>query len=166
MKKILVVAVTVGGGLWWNLVGGRTITEENVHDYYRSQIEATLQRQPDGLCDLLSEDFQLDMEVFTSQGTRQVSRNKQEMCHDFTRTYAAIQEFGDRMGGLAQIDYSLHTDNIQIADDSKSVTIEASYTFDMAGSRVTGTTTDTLIRRNGKTLLLRREGIESMKGDA
>jgi hypothetical protein len=47
MKKVLVIAVAVGGGLWWNLVGGRAITEANVHDYYRSQIEATLQRQPE-----------------------------------------------------------------------------------------------------------------------
>ncbi|HEY0634933.1 MAG TPA: hypothetical protein VGE00_06090 [Gammaproteobacteria bacterium] len=166
MKRIFVIAVAVGVGLWWNLVGGRTITEANVHDYYRSQIEATLQRQPEGLCDLLSEEFQLDMKIFTSRGTMQVSRNKQEMCHDFTRTYAAIQDFGDRMGGIAQLDYSLHTDDIQIADDRKSVTIEASYTFDVAGSRMTGTTTDTLIRRNGKTLLLRRTGVESMKGGA
>jgi hypothetical protein len=165
MKKIFVIAVVVAG-LWWNLVGGRTITEADVHNYYRSQIEATLQRQPEDLCDLLSEDFQLDMEIFTPQGAMQVNRNKQEMCHDFTKTYAAIQDFGDRMGGLAQLDYSLHTDDIQIADDMKSVTIEASYTFDVAGLRVTGTTTDTLIRRNGKTLLLHRTGVESMKGGA
>lgn len=164
MKKILIVTIILGAGLWWNLVGGRTISEADIDEYYQNETKATLQRNPDELCGLLAEDFQLEVEVFSSQGKIQVSYNREEMCEHFTKTYESIQTIGERLGGMAQLDFSRNVDDVTIAEDKKSASVEASYTFNVAGSvvKLNGATTDTLIRRNGKTLLLHRTGTETM----
>jgi hypothetical protein len=64
------------------------------------------------------------------------------------------------MGGMLQLDSSYKINSVAIQPDSKSATVDFSSSLDVAGTimNIRSRSTDTLIRRNGKVLMLRTEG--------
>jgi hypothetical protein len=64
------------------------------------------------------------------------------------------------MGGMLQLDYNYQIQKITISSDKKSAVVETSFTLNIAGSLMNfnASSVDTLIRRNGKVMLLRSEG--------
>ncbi len=71
-----------------------------------------------------------------------------------------MDKIGQSMGGMLQIDYNHEILEIRLADDARSAIVETRFTLDLGGSiiNVSGTATDTLIRRNGKVRVQRTEG--------
>ncbi|MCL7421984.1 MAG: hypothetical protein M8364_13880 [Methylobacter sp.] len=74
--------------------------------------------------------------------------------------YKSFDDLGDKMGGILQLDYGYSIHKIDISPDSKSAVVDVSFSLDVAGSimNIRSRSTDTLIRRNGKMLMLRSEG--------
>ena len=57
MRKFVLLAILAGAG-WWHFIGGRTIDETHVQQFYQDLEHATLSRDPQALCKLLDNDFQ------------------------------------------------------------------------------------------------------------
>lgn len=154
MKKILLV-VLLAIGAWWYFVGGRTLSEEAVRDFYRLQEHATLSRDPAALCSLLDKEFAASG-MTTSGGSH---ADKGQTCDGYHAMYQGFESLGEKMGGILQLDYGYDIHSIQLSPNKKSATVDISYSLDVAGSimNIRSRATETLIRRNGKILMLRSE---------
>jgi hypothetical protein len=73
--------------------------------------------------------------------------------------YAVWAELGAKMGGMLQLDSDYAIDEIAISSDGKTATVELHTSLDVGGSimKLHSRSTDTLIRRNGKVLMLHSE---------
>jgi hypothetical protein len=73
--------------------------------------------------------------------------------------YAVWAELGAKMGGMLQLDSDYAIDEIAISSDGKTATVELHTSLDVGGSimKLRSRSTDTLIRRNGKVLMLHSE---------
>jgi hypothetical protein len=68
------------------------------------------------------------------------------------------------MGGMLQLDSSYKINSIEIQPDGKSALVDYTSSLDVAGTimNIRSRSTDTLIRRNGKVLMLRSDGTGSV----
>ncbi len=162
--KILLVIVAIAIGAWWYFVGGRKLAEADVRGFYQAHEAATLSRQPDELCALLADGFEASGSVAMGGASLASSQTKNQTCDGYRDLYAAWEKLGEKMGGTVQLDSNYEVSNIKIAADGKSAIAEVSSSLDVAGSimNIKSRTKDTLIRRNGKVLLLRTEGAGSV----
>jgi hypothetical protein len=163
MKAILLLIVLAGTG-WWYFVGSRTISEGQVTGFYQAQQAATLERKPDVLCALLADDFSSSGSVALAGHSRSESVTKPQLCESYVDMYAAWDKLGAAMGGEVQLDSHYDIHSIGIAPDRKSATVDISMSLDVAGNltNLRSRSTETLVRRNGKVLLLRSEGSASV----
>lgn len=158
MKKI-VLFVLIAAGVWWYFVGSRTLSEEAVRSFYQQQEIATLSRDPERLCALLDEDFQATG-IGASGSSRNGEADKTQTCNGYREMYQSFEALGDKMGGILQLDYSYTLHNIELASDKKSATVDVSYSLDVAGSimNIQVRSTETIIQKLGKPLMVRSEG--------
>jgi hypothetical protein len=165
MKK-LVLVVLIAAGAWWYFVGGRKLSEEHVNGFYRDLEMATLERKPEKLCALLSDNFESAGTVTVAGQSHKEEQNRTQTCEGYRKLYETFQKLGEKMGGMVQLDsdYTIHS--IAISTDSKSATVDISSSLNVAGSlmKIRSRSTDTLIRKNGKVLLRRSEGQGSIAG--
>ncbi|MBM5572131.1 MULTISPECIES: hypothetical protein [Deefgea] len=160
LKLGLFALMLVAGG-WWFFVGGKQISEEQVHQFYADYEAATLSRNPEKLCAFLAEDFKSSAQIsLGGLASAEGEGNKAETCSGMKELYTTFETLGEKMGGILQLDSSYEIHSIKIAADKKSAEVEISSSLDVAGSimNIKSKTTDTLIRRNGKVLLLRSKG--------
>ena len=159
MRKFVLLAILAGAG-WWHFIGGRTIDEAHVQQFYQDLEHATLSRDPQALCGLLDNDFQ-SVGTISMGGRREtVSQDKEQACQAYDEMYQNFALLGDKMGGMLQLDSSYKINSVAIQPDSKSATVDFSSSLDVAGTimNIRSRSTDTLIRRNGKVLMLHTEG--------
>jgi hypothetical protein len=159
MRKFLLLAILAGAG-WWYFIGGRTISEAHVERFYQDLEHATLSRDPQALCALLDEDFQ-SVGTISMGGRREtVEQDKAQACEAYVEMYKNFALLGDKMGGMLQLDSSYTINSVAIQPDSKTAMVDFSSSLDVAGTimNLRSRSTDTLIRRNGKVLMLRSEG--------
>lgn len=159
MKKFLMIAILAGAG-WWYFIGGRTITEAHVERFYQDLEHATLSRNPEALCALLDEDFQ-GIGTISMGGRREtVEQNKAQACQAYDEMYKNFALLGNKMGGMVQLDSGYTINSIAIKPDGKSATVDFSSSLDVAGTimNLRSRSTDILIRKNGKVLMLHSEG--------
>lgn len=151
-KILLVVALLTTAG-WWYFVASRSISVEQARDYYAQYEKAMLTRDPKAMCALLADDF---------QGSSNFGNiNKNSTCADQEKFFSTIEQLGEKMGGMMQLDSRYEIQSVALSPDKKQATVILSSELDVGGSiiNIKAQTTDTLIRRNGKVLLLRSEGI-------
>ena len=158
MRKVLLIAVLLGGA-WYYFVGARRLDDQLVREYYQQQVRATLERNPEALCNQLHADFSGTESVAVAGQRQSRSTNKEQACEAAHKTYEIIDRIGEKMGGTAQLDYNQEIEAITLSDDKKTATVESSYSLDIAGSvmQVRGSSVDTLIRSNGKVLMLKSD---------
>ena len=163
MKKLLLVAL-MAGAAWWYFAGGRKLTEAHVHTFYRNLEVATLNRQPEELCALLADDFKSTGSVSVAGQRSTGTQDKAQTCEGYRKLYASWEKLGDKMGGTLQLDSEYKVNSITLSADGKTATVDFSSTLDVAGSimNLRSRSTDTLIRRNGKVLMLRSDGAGSV----
>jgi hypothetical protein len=165
MKKIVLALALIAAG-WWFFIGSRTLTEEHVRAFYAEQERATLDRDPKALCELLASDYE-SVGTVTVAGhlSPKTTTNRKQTCAAYAALYTQFEKIGDKMGGILQLDSQYDIHDIALASNKKSATVDVSSALDVGGTimNIRGRTTDTLIRRNGKTLLLRSEGTGSIR---
>jgi hypothetical protein len=164
MKKILLVLLALAGA-WWYFVSSRTLTEERVGTFYQDMERATLDREPKAICALLAEDFETSGTVEIGGRTEESTQDRAQTCEAYVKLYDMFEKLGDKMGGLLQLDSRYEIHSIRISPDKKTATVDISTALDVAGTimNIRSRNTDTLIRRNGKVLLLRSEGKGSIR---
>jgi hypothetical protein len=166
VKKLLLLIVFIAAVAWWYFVGGRSLSEANVRDFYRAFEAATLERKPEDICSLFADDFRSTGTVAVGTQSRTDSQDKAETCESYRKLYQSWDQLGEKMGGTLQLDSNYEIHSIDIAADHKSATVDVSNSLDVAGSimNIKGRSTDTLIRRNGKVLMLHSVGSGSIGG--
>lgn len=164
MKKFLFFVILIGAASWWYLIGGRQLSEENINEFYRELELATLDRKPDAICDLLAENFESTGTMEAMGQTTTQTTNRAETCDSYAKLYESFKQLGTKTGGIVQIDAKYRIHSINITPDRKSAMVDLSHSFDVAGTvmHIRSRSTDTLIRRNGKVLMLRSEGTGRM----
>lgn len=165
MKKPILLIVLLAGGGWWYFIGGRTISEDHVNRFYQDLEVATLSRNPEALCALLAEDFETSGTVEIGGRTAHSTQNKEQACQAYIAMYENFEKLGDKMGGILQLDSNYEIHSIEIQPDRKSAIVDFSSSLDVAGTimNIRSRSTNTLIRRNGKMLMLRSEGKGSIR---
>jgi hypothetical protein len=164
MKRIVLGVALIAAG-WWYFIGGRALTEEHVRAFYEEQERATLDRDPQALCNLLARDFESVGVVTVAGHVSPKTTNRKQTCAAYAGLYAQFEKIGDKMGGILQLDSQYDIHEITLASNRKSATVDVSSALDVGGTimNIRGRSTDTLIRRNGKMLLLRSEGTGSIR---
>lgn len=73
--------------------------------------------------------------------------------------YQSFEALGEKMGGLLQLDHTYTVNSIALSADKKTAIVDVSDALDVGGSIINmkSRSLDTLIRRNGKTLMLRSD---------
>jgi Domain of unknown function (DUF4440) len=161
---LLIVVLAVVG--WYYFIGGRRISEDQLSAFYQKQTEATLSRNPEALCVLLADDFEGHSSGVVYGQRVAVTQNKEQTCDSYRQMYSGIAEIGDKLGGIAQLDYQHDIDEVSISADRKSATASVRYTLNVAGSvmRYRGRSKDILVRRAGRVLLQSSEEESSVSG--
>lgn len=164
MRKFVLLGILAGAG-WWYFIGGRTITEAHVVRFYQDLEAATLSRNPEALCALLDDKFQTVGTVEIGGRRNTSTQDKEQTCEAYADMYRNFALLGDKMGGILQLDSSYTINSVAIEPDSKKATVDYSSSLDVAGTimNIKSRSTDTLIRRNGKVLMLRSEGKGSIR---
>ena len=159
MKKLLILAAACAA-LWWYFIGGRVLDEARVRGFYEQQMHATLSRNPEALCEMLSSDYVGEVVEISLAGRVRSVQDRTQACKSIEDLYASMDKIGQSMGGMLQIDYDHEIIEIRVADDARSAVVDTRFTLDLGGSiiNVKGTATDTLVRRNGKVRVQRTEG--------
>lgn len=164
MKKVLLVGLVLAGA-WWYFVSGRQLNEERVRTFYEHMERAQLSREPQAICALFANDFESSGAVSMGGRTQQSTANRAQTCDSYVALYDNFEKLGEKMGGILQLDswYEIHS--IEISSDKKAATVDISTKLDVAGTimNIRSRSTDTLIRRNGKVLMLRSEGKGSVR---
>ncbi|WP_432722477.1 hypothetical protein R0381_001655 [Jeongeupia wiesaeckerbachi] len=151
LASLLVVAA------WWYFIGSRTISDEQARGFYTDYQNALFSREPKNLCALLADDFQ-----GISNGT--VS-NKEQACAEAVVFFKSIERIGDSMDGILQLDSDIDVRSVTVATDRRQAVVNVENTLDVGGSiiNIREKSSDTLIRRNGKVLLLKSESISHVE---
>jgi hypothetical protein len=165
MKKIFLLIVVVIAG-WWYFVGGRTLTEQHARDFYNDSDVAMLKRDPAALCALLADDFNAKGTVMVGGQHRLDDHNKSQACQSYQEFFVSLEQIGEKLGGILQIDTDYEIHSIEIAADKKSATVDISHKLDFGGSvmNMRSRSTDVLIRRNGKMLVRSSESKATIRG--
>lgn len=163
MKKLL-IAVLVAGLAGWYFVGDRKLSEQQVSAFYAELQRATLERKPDAICALLAEEFRSEATITVGTVTRTDENDKSHTCDAYRNLYATWETLGEKMGGLLQLDANHTVHSISISPDGQSATVDISTSLDVAGSLMSmrSRSTDTLVRRKGKVVMLRSVGVGSL----
>lgn len=160
MQKIILGVLLAFLG-WWFMFGSRQLDADNVDTYYFKSQKALAERKPKEMCELLDKNFLIVSTTVTAGKTSAPStQDRQQTCDGYDKMFDAWTEIGAQMGGLVQLDtdYTIH--RVQISEDKKTATVEVTSDLRVAGSlmRFRSRSTDTLIRRNGKVLMLTSKG--------
>lgn len=160
MRKLVLIAL-LGVLCWWYFIGGRTLSAAHVERFYQDLEVATLSRDPRALCSLLDNDFESSGTVVIDGHNTPTSRqDKSQACEAYDSMYDNFAKLGEKMGGILYLESRYEIKSIEISPDGKRATVDYVSSLDVGGSLMSlrSRSTDTLVRRNGKTLLLRSEG--------
>lgn len=166
MRTLILFLILVATAGWWYVVGGRKLDEDLVRDYYAQAQHATLHHDHETLCGMLSDQFTSTSQVVL--GPQRVpsrdTADKAKTCDSWRDLFASWQRLGEKMGGELQLDAGHEIHSIVLAADRKSAVVDISTQLDVAGTitNIRTRSTDQLIRRNGRVLMLRSEGTGSV----
>lgn len=158
IKKILIVAIFLVGALWyWH--ERTTLSERKVLAYYDQIGEVLEAREPEGVCKLLAEDYQgSDSSSFGEEQGAERLFDRTQACSATREMFARFNDGADKnMSSLLNFKYSYKVNSIQLSPDKKSATVDINYSLATSGNfmQIEAHSIDTLIRKKGKTLLLR-----------
>ncbi|GHD61807.1 nuclear transport factor 2 family protein [Jeongeupia chitinilytica] len=155
--KWLLLALVLVVAAWWFFIGGRTISDEQARAFYADYENALFSRDPKNLCALLADDFQ-----GLSNGRES---DKEQACAETVVFFKSIERIGNSMDGILQLDSDINVRSVSVATDKRRAVVRVDSTLDVGGSimNIRSQSTDTLIRRNGKVLLLRSESVSRIE---
>lgn len=162
MKKLiaLVILIVIATATWWFLIGGRTLSEARVNSFYQDVETAILEKDADTLCGKLATDFQGSGTLLFGEQQRSDQLNKTQACEDMAELQRNYDMLNKKMGGMLAVSHNHMIHRISLSPDKRTAAVEITHTLNVGGNLLSVNThsTDTLIRKNGKTLLLQTQG--------
>lgn len=156
--RIAVLLVVLCGLAWWFFDGSRRLSETQVRDYYREQLEATTGYDADRICTAMDEDYAQTDTAHLPDGRVETARfDKLQGCKTVLATLDAFRRTTETSGGKLRPDFQVRIEHIAIAPDRKAATVVAVTTVEV-GDQL-------LARSRGSERLVRRLGrIRSLGG--
>lgn len=162
MKKLiaLVILIVIATATWWFFIGGRSLSEARVNSFYQDVETAILEKDADTLCGKLATDFQGSGTLLFGEQQRTDQINKTQACEDLAELQRTYDMLNKKMSGMLPISHNHMIHRISLSPDKRTATVEITHTLNVGGNllSVNAHSTDTLIRKNGKTLLLQTQG--------
>lgn len=162
MKKLiaLVILIVIATATWWFFIGGRTLSEARVNSFYQDVETAILEKDSDALCGKLATDFQASGTLLFGEQQRSDQLNKTQACEDMAELQRTYDMLNKKMGGMLAVSHTHMIHRISLSPGKRTATVEITHTLNVGGNLLSVNThsTDTLIRKNGKTLLLKTMG--------
>lgn len=170
--KILIPLLLITLITWSYLLKEQPLSEELVNDYYQQQEIALFKRSPEALCALLSNNFQADnvaVRIFTNYQTEHgnvnieqpqqiVTGKKQFICQQYQTYLQLIASTGESMGGLLELNHDYNVNAITLSADKHTVVVDYDFSLSMLHTIIKVHSIDTLVRKGGKTLMIRSTG--------
>lgn len=162
MKKLIAIVflIVIATATWWFFIGGRTLSEARIHSFYQDIETAILEKDADALCGKLAKDFQASGTLLFGEQQRSDQLNKTQACEDMAELQRSYDMLNQKMGGMLAISHNHMIHRISLSSDKRTATVEITHTLNVGGNllSINAHSTDTLIRKNGKTLLLKTMG--------
>lgn len=158
MKKIIsavFLLVIVGCG-WWFWQDKTKLSEAKVLAHYEREKAAVLARKPEDLCALRAEDY-TGKDIAESAATYS---DKQSECKAAVEMFQLFDQLNKIKGYYLGLQHNYTINKITFSPDRKTATVDINYLLDLGEDFVhlKEHSTETLIIREGKTLLLKSEG--------
>ncbi|MDP3650644.1 MAG: hypothetical protein Q8R67_03070 [Rhodoferax sp.] len=162
MKVILVmVAFAIGGWYWF--VGGRQISETDVHGFFQQELQWLDDGKAKEMCASLDEKYTQRMTQVSMAGRVEDEADKAKSCQATEKLFETVDKLKSQFGDGAGVEVSEKVDSIDISSDKKTAIVKVRSVFKMGTEQVlmvkiTSETTETFVKRNGKLLRLSAEG--------
>ncbi|VWX59339.1 hypothetical protein VARIO8X_160085 [Burkholderiales bacterium 8X] len=167
MKKLWLLAVVVVAA-WWFLVGGRKLDTSDVTAFFDQFEAAALDRQPEVLCNMLAPEYAAQPGPTVGEIHPLRSSSREDACNAFRRLFADWARRTDREGAALRIVGSYKIHSIQFGTGKRTAIVQVSSRLGLANAptQLELHGVSTIVRRNGKVLLLNTEFSNGPPGPA
>jgi hypothetical protein len=145
----------------WGYLQTKKLSGSGIEAFYQTDAETTGHHYTDASCALLADDFRGSSSgVINGMAVPQRTIGKSEFCDNMKKFSDTLENFEKRSGRSAEPSYSTDLTDTTYAADHRSATVHVAYQYRLLGGRlmnVHGTRVDTLVKRDGKVLLLATE---------
>ena len=145
----------------WGYLQTKKLSDSGIEAFYQTDAETTGKHYTDASCALLADDFHGSSSgVINGMAMPQRTLGKSEFCDNMKKFSDMLENVEKRLGRKADVAYNTNFTDPTYAADHRSATVHVTYQFTLLGGRlmnVHGTRVDTLVKRNGKVLLLASE---------
>lgn len=131
MGKLFVMVVMAGAAAWYYFVGGAKLDEDMVRQFYVAEAHATLSRDPQALCALMSSKLVLTQEIQAMGQSVTGTLNKKEACEAQHKAFQQFKDIGDKANAILTIEYDYSIDNIEISPNRKTAVVQVSNILKM-----------------------------------
>ena len=163
--RLLGLIVVLFGVAGYYLFGGRTITPEEVAEFYDRQYRATMKRDPKALCDLLADDY-VGVGTTINAGRRiRETVDKKQSCEATQSFFDDLAKLGAARGGILRLGYRQDIGNVSIADDKRSAKVDSEFKMTVSGRLMIfeSTSVDTLVRKRWRVYMQRSESTTTVE---
>lgn len=157
MMKVILLIALIAAAVWYFDIG-RRMTESEIRESYRTQVEALQRFDAKPLCDSLDNRYSGSV-TMRNAGAPAKTQDKATACAELTRTLRRFKTLSERTGGMIEPDYDYRIQSITLSPDRKLATVEVSSSVrigDMTLAR--SRSVERLVRRLGR---IRNTGSES-----
>lgn len=131
MTKLLAIIGLACAAAWYNFVGGAKLDEELVRQFYLAESHATLSRDPEALCSLMSSKLVFTQETITMGQTATETMNKKQACESQRQSFQNFADIGNKTNGMLTIEYHYTIENIDISPNQKKAVVQVSSILKM-----------------------------------
>jgi hypothetical protein len=153
---LLLLALLSAAGVYF--LGGNRISPAHVEQLYAEGQMAFNALDHEALCAMLDAGFRQELTVHVDSGQSRESADKQAYCQSQAQILGALQQVSQRANGRRLVDHQYTITGIAIEPGGRSATVQTRATTVVPGIRSTVRSTDTLVRRRWKTVVVRSEG--------
>lgn len=142
------------GCVYW-YIGGRQITEADVHNFYRQENTWVEDRNGKELCTSIDAAYHGHMVASSSDGRRVIETDKAHACHDYEQMFVMLKALDGKVGGRLLTEMHQDVRKVDVSADKKTATVAVDGVF-KAGMenllliKVSAKGTDTFVKRNGR----------------
>lgn len=141
----------------WGYLQTKKLSDSGIATFYQSDADTTGKHDADASCALLADDFRgSTRSTFNGHAIASSAMSRTDYCSVQKQFYDRLAQIESRAGRSIGIDYHTSYGEVAYTPDHRSATVQVTYEYSLLGGKlmhITGTRTDTLVKRDGKVLL-------------
>ena len=157
-------AVVAAIGAWYGLVGSRYISEADVRAQYQNEANWLDEGKHAQICAVFDDAYVGRVASVTAEGRVLEQTDKKSSCAALATFFASLQKLNEKAGGGVVTNSTVLLKKVVISPDRQSALVMVRSQVKVGTEKtlmmtLTSEGTDTLIKRGGKVLRLRSEGM-------